>query len=170
MTTCEQVAEMVDEYGCTRDREALERIQRLGDVRECIVSGLSSSAALARWTRFDSYVIAALRQPDRAMTPILCAVLERRDSHVPANVIDDIVDLLHDIGDPAAVGALERAMLHPPEWDEYYHFARKCLWALLKIGTPEAIAAVRRATQSDIPDIREEAVRKLGALRERAHS
>jgi len=169
MDRCEQLAGIINEFSRTHDRGILERMHSLGDVGECIVSGLYGSATLADWKRFDSYVIAALRQPDQAMTSILCDVLDRRDSHVPANVTDDIVDLLHDIGDPAAISSLERAMLNPPEWDEFYHFARKSMWALLKIGTPEAINAVHKATQSDIPDIREEAQRKLGTGKGEPH-
>jgi len=30
-----------------------------------------------------------------------------------------------------------------PDWDEFGHMARKAVYALQRIGTPEAIAAVR---------------------------
>ena len=68
--------------------------------------------------------------------------------------IEDIAELLGEIADPAAVPSLQRGISNGPDWDEYQQFARKCIWALSKIGTPEALGAIRMAIDSEDPHTR----------------
>ena len=44
-----------------------------------------------------------------------------------------------------------------PDWDEYLQLAKKCVWALARIGTPEAIEALRDAATVGSDILREEA-------------
>ncbi len=176
MDKCTRLAEILD--GLHLDLEAGgyrpkigEQLDQLGDVRDCITDGLRRSADESDWQRFYLYVLAASHQSDRSMTPILCDVLDqwREIAHQPdgINNIDDIVWVLDGLRDPAAVGCLERAIGNEPDWDEYHHFARQCIWALTKIGTPEASDALQRVAQGKIPEIRQEALDALNPSTDR---
>ncbi len=38
-----------------------------------------------------------------------------------------------------------------PDWDEYGQLARRAVYALQRIGTPEARAAIRETVTDDLP-------------------
>jgi hypothetical protein len=48
-----------------------------------------------------------------------------------------------------------------PPWDEFGQLARKTVWALAAIGTPEAMAAVREAAGDEREKPREAAIYEL---------
>lgn len=47
--------------------------------------------------------------------------------------------------------SLRRAVTWIPDWDEYGQMARKAVYALDRIGTPEATAAIREEVTDDLP-------------------
>ncbi|MCD9018191.1 HEAT repeat domain-containing protein [Parachryseolinea silvisoli] len=103
-------------------------------------------------------VIAALQAPSKKYTTTLCLILDARLASVNN---DDIVDLLCDIGDPAAVPSLIRAA--KTEWplDEHMHINKKCIWTLRKICTDEAIRGLQELTQHTSVVINHEAQKEL---------
>ena len=131
----------------------------LTGVEDCIAHGLRHASATGDWLGFELYVLAAYRHPSRAFTQELCEVLDRQ---VPELNSEDIVDVLGEIADPAAVGCLERTLWWQPPWDEYRQLARKCVWALAAIGTTDAMRVLREAASSEDAPIREAAAGKLG--------
>jgi HEAT repeat protein len=49
------------------------------------------------------------------------------------------------------VPCLRRAVTFVPEWDDDGQLARKAVWALDRIGTPEALDAIREEVTDDLP-------------------
>jgi HEAT repeat protein len=134
-------------------------LRDLTGVEDCIAEELRGSSARGDWLTFERYLLAAHCHPSRAFTGELCDVLGR---HLDDVNNEDIVDVLAEIADPAAVGCLEKALLWQPRWDEYRHLAVKCVWALAAIGTPDAIRVLREAASVEAAPVREAAARKLG--------
>jgi hypothetical protein len=114
----------------------------------CIAEGLRRTREQGDWYGFELYLLAATTHPSRAYTQTLCEVLDERRDDMSSEAI---VDTLDPIKDPAAVPALRRALRWIPDWDEYGQMARKAVWALYSIGTPEAIAAIREEVTPDLP-------------------
>jgi HEAT repeat protein len=48
-----------------------------------------------------------------------------------------------------------------PPWDEFGQLARKAVWALAAIGTPDAMAVVREAADDERDKPREAAIYEL---------
>lgn len=158
---CVRLEEILGTGGVERSVR-LERIEALGPVTECILRGLASSLADSDWMRFERYLLAAWVHPSRSFTPLLCDVLGRR---MPEVHNEDLVGVLEEIADPAAVGALEDALLWEPEWDEFHALGVKCVWALGAIGTPEARLVLEDAASvgpEKIRDTAQRALRRLG--------
>jgi hypothetical protein len=78
----------------------------------------------------------------------LCAVLDERRDGFPH---EQTVDALLSSGDPAAVPTLRRVITWIPDWDPYGQMARKAVWGLQLIGTPDALAAIREEVTPDLP-------------------
>ncbi|MEA2274341.1 MAG: hypothetical protein QOI98_3049 [Solirubrobacteraceae bacterium] len=137
------------------------RAQR--DLEPCIAEGLRATSAVDDWLGFELYLIAALDHPSRSYTETLCDVLDQRRDDMNGEAI---VDALDSIADPAAVECLRRAVTWVPDWDEYGQLARKAVWALDRIGTPEAIAAIRETVTDHLPrNVIEAAAKVLAAPR-----
>jgi hypothetical protein len=82
--------------------------------------------------------------------------------HGPAAFLnEDLVDALAEIGDPKSVDCLRDALRWDPPWDEFGQLARKAVWALGAIGTPEAMAVVREAAGDAREKPREAAIHEL---------
>jgi HEAT repeat protein len=130
-------------------REKLDWLAEQHGLEPCIAEALDANRATGDWSTFSKYVIAALRYPSPLYTATLCAVLdERRDDVNP----EDIVAALQDSRDPAAIPALRRAIAWNDESDEFGQLQRKAVWALGRIGTPEALAAIRETVTPDMPE------------------
>jgi hypothetical protein len=114
----------------------------------CIVAGLKNTREAGEWDAFQRYVIAALYVPSRNYTATLCEVLDERRDDVNN---EDIVDALNEGQEPAAVPCLRRAVRWIPETDEDGQLARKAVYALNRIGTPEAYEAIREEVTPDLP-------------------
>jgi hypothetical protein len=118
-------------------------------VEPCIAESLRSTRERGDWLGFELYVIAAQHHPSAAYTETLCAVLDERREDINN---EDIVDALNEGQDPAAVPCLRRAVRWVPESDEFGQQPRKVVWALQRIGTPEALDAIREEVTPDLPE------------------
>ena len=125
-----------------------EWLQKQEGLEPCILAGLKSTREAGDWPAFERYVIAALYRPSRNYTATLCEVLDERREDINN---EDIVDALDRISEPASVPALRRALTFVPDTDEFGQLARKAVWALDGIGTPEALEAIRDEVTPDLP-------------------
>jgi hypothetical protein len=115
----------------------------------CIARALDANRAAGDWLTFEKYVILAIRQPSADYTESLSAVLDERREDINN---EDIVDALNEGRDPAAIPSLRRAVTWVDDTDEFGHLPTKAVWALARIGTPEALAAIREEVHPDLPD------------------
>jgi len=103
------------------------------------------------------------------MAPVVWSVLDRYNdiyasrgddiSELPH--LEDMAEVLGETGNLGAIPSLEHAISNKPQWDEYHHFAKKCIRALASLGTLDSISALRRVARSEVPEIRQEAVEWL---------
>lgn len=108
-------------------------------------------AALALGFRFGLF-------PDWA--PALCRLLVEPWHHSH----EDVALALEELRDPSTVDCLyEAALMKFGEEDEFEAFAVKCIWALYRIGTPEARVKLELLAQSDNPIVHENARARLAS-------
>jgi hypothetical protein len=163
--TCAELERILDEIAPFANRvEFFARIDRLSQVEDCIRDGLVKAVAAGEWARFERYVLAATRHPSRVLTPVLCGVLTSRPSDVN---LEDVVEALGVVADPASVGCLVETILWEPDWDEYRQLAVKCVWALGAIASAEAIEALRGVGSTGPQTVRDAAIRELTRLEAR---
>ncbi len=74
---------------------------------------------------------------------------------------EDIVSVLEIIKDPRSVERLYTVAINVPDYDEMRALAKKCMWALSAINTPEAIAKLKLLQNSDDMIIKENATFQL---------
>jgi len=123
-------------------------------IEPCIAEGLRAHSAPEDWGAFELYTIAALAHPSPAYVEPLCEMLDDRREINNEN----IADALFRIADPASVPCLSRAAAWMPEWDDAGQLARKAVWALDRIGTPEAEQAIRELRTGEMSFESKEAV------------
>lgn len=70
---------------------------------------------------------------------------------------EDIVSVLELIKDPNSIDKLYDVAINVPDYDEMRALAKKCMWALRAINTPEAIEKLKLLQNSDDPIISENA-------------
>ncbi|MCB0738965.1 MAG: hypothetical protein KDC92_15760 [Bacteroidetes bacterium] len=70
---------------------------------------------------------------------------------------EDVVGILELIKDPLSVGKLYEVAINIPDYDDMRALAKKCMWALSSIETPEAIEKLKLLKEFDDPIIRENA-------------
>ena len=104
--------------------ETFARLDDLVEPQRCIAKGLALSHEAGEWLEFENYVLAAFRYPSDAMTSVLCEVLRQRVEDINN---ENIVDVLAEIADPAAVGVLEDTIHWQPSWDEFHWLAVKAV-------------------------------------------
>jgi hypothetical protein len=128
------------------------------DLEPCIAAALDANRASGDWPAFSKYVVAALAHPSASYTETLCAVLEERRDDLN---LEDIVDALNEGRDPRAIPTLRRAITWVDDADEFGQLPRKAVWALARIGTPEAFAAIREEVTPDLPEAVTEAAEQV---------
>lgn len=133
-------------------------VEQLSGAQEHIASGLESSYRARDWGSFEIYVFLASRHPSTLYTTTLCEALNAKSF---AYNNDDIVTAFDAAGDPASVACLEEAMWWRPDWDEYHNLAIKCVWALERIVSGEAVTALINAVRLGPATISEAALRGL---------
>ncbi len=92
------------------------------------------------------------RFPDKDLVPLLSNLLDARENDV---YMEEVVDALNIMLDERAVGALKRAMSYRMPGDDLaFHFNRKVINALARIGSDEAMTVVSEALESPEEPIR----------------
>ena len=82
---------------------------------------------------------------------------------------EDIILFLEFNPDPRSVPHLRDAIDLKPklqylDYDDYGAYYKKCLWALQKIGTPEALRIIKDCATSDVPELRAQALYRLAKI------
>ncbi|MFV0328206.1 MAG: HEAT repeat domain-containing protein [Dysgonomonas sp.] len=77
---------------------------------------------------------------------------------------EDIVEVLELIKDPKSVDKLYETAINIPDYDDMRSLAKKCMWALSAIKTPEAIEKLKLLQTIDDQIIKENAVFQLANL------
>src|SRR4051812_11437021 len=145
--TCSELDERLREWtlGTPGLREWLTAQRGL---EPCTAEALRTARTAEDWLGFELYVIAAMHNPSGAYTETLCGVLDERRDDLNS---EDIVDAMFRIADPASLPCLRRAASWVPDWDEHGQLARKAVWALDRIGTPDAEQAIRELEAHGLP-------------------
>jgi hypothetical protein len=74
---------------------------------------------------------------------------------------EDIISVLELIKDPKSVDILYEIALDIPDYDDMRAIAKKCMWALSAINTPEAVQKIKMLKNADDPIIKENATFQL---------
>lgn len=74
---------------------------------------------------------------------------------------EDIISVLELIKDPKSVDKLYEVALDVPDYDDMRAIAKKCMWALSAVNTPEAIQKLKLLEKVDDPIIKENATFQL---------
>jgi hypothetical protein len=77
---------------------------------------------------------------------------------------EDIISMLELIKDPKSVDKLYKVALDVPDYDDMRAIAKKCIWALSAINTPEAVQKLKLLENVDDPIIKENAAFELEQL------
>jgi hypothetical protein len=94
---------------------------------------------------------------DSDYTDILLQLLDEK-WHISE---EDIISVLELIKDPKSVNKLFEVALDVPDYDDMRAIAKKCMWALSAINTPEAIQKLKLLEKVDDPIIKENATFQL---------
>jgi hypothetical protein len=94
---------------------------------------------------------------DSDYTDILLQLLDEK-WHISE---EDIISVLELIKDPKSVNKLYEVALDVPDYDEMRAIAKKCIWSLSAINTPEAVQKLKLLTKVDDPIIKENAIFEL---------
>jgi hypothetical protein len=94
---------------------------------------------------------------DRDFTSILLLLLDEK-WHTSE---EDIVGILEIIKDPKSIDKLYETAISVPDYDDMRALAKKCMWALSAINTPEAIQKLKLLQSSDDKIIKENATFQL---------
>ena len=94
---------------------------------------------------------------DRDFTDFLLPLLGQ-DWHT---LEEDIVEVLGLTKDPKSIDKLYEVAVNVPDYDDMRALAKKCMWALSAINTPEAIQKLERLRSLDDHIIKENATFQL---------
>lgn len=94
---------------------------------------------------------------DNDFTDILLSLLDEK-WHTSE---EDIVSVLEIIKDPRSIDKLYEVAINVPDYDDMRALAKKCMWALSAINTPESIQKLKLLQGSDDQIIRENAIFQL---------
>lgn len=94
---------------------------------------------------------------DADYTDILLQLLDEK-WHISE---EDIISVLELIKDPKSVDKLYEVALDVPDYDDMRAIAKKCMWALSAVNTPEAIQKLKLLKKVDDPIIKENAIFQL---------
>lgn len=94
---------------------------------------------------------------DSDYTDILLQLLDEK-WHISE---EDIISVLELIKDPKSVDKIYEVALDVPDYDDMRAIAKKCIWVLSAINTPEAVQKLKLLTEVDDPIIKENAIFEL---------
>jgi hypothetical protein len=94
---------------------------------------------------------------DKDFTNLLLKLLDE-DWHTSE---EDIVSVLELIKDPSSIDKLYDVAVNVPDYDDMRALAKKCIWALSSINSPEAVEKLKLLGESNDPIIKENATFQL---------
>lgn len=133
-------------------------VKHLGGVEEEIGRGLRGLLADRDGVEVILWVHAAITRPTPGLVEPLCEVLSVRDAYLQH---EWVAELLGEMGDPRAIPALRAACTSEVAGDVTRSLPKRCVEALVAIGTPEAVDAARAQLTSPWPEVREWAAELL---------
>jgi hypothetical protein len=136
----------------------LAALARVASLELQLRDALADAFSRKDWISLQYLVIGASRHPDRSYTPTLCAILDEMNQKMTN---EDVVQVLDIIADERSIPCLRRAVDTDFEWDIAHHFNMKCIWALERIGTAEAKAALEEVRDHWIEDVGQMASKAL---------
>ena len=141
---------------CNRQVFSLAMVADLSsdpDYKAALREAIEVQALQKNWGCLLRLIWVLERFPDKDLVPLLCNLLDAREND---NYMEEVVEALNIMLDERAVGALERAMSYRMPGDDLaFHFNKKVLNALARIGSDEAMAVVSEALQSPEEPIRD---------------
>lgn len=141
-------------------------VKNLTGVRECVAENLAKSREDEDWDRFADYAEAASYHPSSASTAMICEVLGKFHEDIGGAMLyyeEALVGPLVRLADPSTIPTLTDVLWSGrPAWD--LALAKSCVDALCEIGTPEAMAQVRRAAMLHLYEVRGHAVEEFDFL------
>jgi HEAT repeat protein len=136
-------------------------LKSLSHIESCVDSELRDALQSEAWDILDRYVTAAYYHPSARYVTSLGAAMANHDKDLS---FEDVAEALGATREPSAVKFLVDALKWNPDWDEYHHFAIKCVRALGVIGDSLAIDALREATSTGPKPVRDAALAELRKL------
>jgi hypothetical protein len=133
-----------------------------GDYSEDLLAVLRRHLADGNRTALSRLIWAIQWVPYRMFTPLLSELLDR---HRYDGYMEAIADMLFDIRDERSVSSITRALDYHVRGDGSYNFNVKLICALERIGTEDAVEAIRQARRGGneiISEAAEEALERLG--------
>lgn len=172
-----RVGELVTEYACLlhpchdtsdvvafaeKHRSTVGRfraaVREIGDVEAEIADGLRGLLAEHDWRRVDLWLNAADERSSVGLVRPLCELLDVRDRYIQH---EWIAETLGEIGIEEAINALTNACSFELSVDPSRSLAKRCLEALVAIGTDRATVAVQSQLASPWPELSEYAAELL---------
>lgn len=126
-------------------------IRVLSDIEAEVAGGLRGSLTDRDSIRVMLWLHAAITRPTSGLVEPLCALLSVRDNYLQH---EWVAETLGEIGDPRAIPALVSACSFDVAGDGFRSLPKRCLDALVAIGTSEALAAVEAQRLSPWPEVR----------------
>ena len=143
---------LVELYGVNDDFYRIsDSIKQIDGHQAMLLDELCAQIELDDASKILRLLWAISLSPSPTFSPTLCALLESGKGSL---YIEAVVDAMHDVADEASVPCLRTALEREERWDQDFAFNRKILWALERIGTPDAMEAVRSALESEHVRIR----------------
>jgi len=86
---------------------------------------------------------------------------------------EEIIWFLQTNPNPLSVPYLRKAIELKPsleylDYDDYGAYYKRCLWALSAINTEESIVLIRECAESDIPELKDQAIHRLKRISEKS--
>lgn len=147
-------------------REMLQQALDKGDLRRTdaglsddILAALQEQFTRRDWGALCRLVWVVQCFPDSSFTPLLCDLFDNYRDEVD---MEGLADAFWDLRDERSVPALIRALNHYLAGDELsFHFNKKVIYALARIGTKEALEGIKSAMNSAEAKIRDAARQEL---------
>jgi HEAT repeat protein len=139
----------------------LRQLKSIGDCRHDLLAALRERYVQEDWRNVSRLIWAVGLMPDPVFITILCELME---SHRDDGYMEGVADSLMEIADEKSVPCIIKALDYHVIGDDGRHFNRTLINALYKIGTDEAINAIKQVHDSDNELIRSHAEEFLSRL------
>jgi PBS lyase HEAT-like repeat len=127
-------------------------VRGLDEIEAEVAGGLQRLLTDRDPIRVMLWLHAAFARPSVGLVEPLCELLSVRDGYLQH---EWVAETLGEIGDPRAISALSSACSFDVSGDAFRSLPKRCLEALIGIGTPEALAAVESQRSSPWAEVRE---------------